>query len=172
MANNCASISAVSFDVCSTSIGGIKKVWLANYVDDAVATEGESGATKGVITAFASGITWNEFAFRKNTGSMTSTLNVSDEGGNYVSTELALVFSRMDTDKRLAMNALMLADVMAVVEDCNGVRWFLGKNNPLAASAGTGETGTAKADANKYSITLTDESLEFPQEVSREIDLV
>ena len=162
----CATISAYTFDVCSNSIGGVKRVWLANYKDDAI-----SATSADVITAFASGVTWTQFPFRKNTASMTSTVNINDEGGNYISTELTMLFSRMDTQKRLAMNALMLAEVMAIVEDCNGKRWFLGHDNPLACSAGEGATGTAKGDSNRYSITLTDDSLEFPQEVSGDISL-
>ena len=51
---------------------------------------------------------------------------------------------------------------MAVVEDANGEMWFLGANGPLTATAGTGETGTAKSDRNAYTLTLTDESLGFP----------
>lgn len=159
-------LSGITLD-CQSSMGGIKKVWLTTHVDGAA----QLGAD-GIITGFTGVTTWYEYNFRKNTGSMTSTLNVDAANGvNYVSTELALVFTKMDTPKRIEMSALVLADAMAVVEDANGKRWFLGFDEPINATAATGESGTAKADGNRYTITLTDESTTFPYEVSASVDL-
>ena len=93
---------------------------------------------------------------------MTSTLNNSTDGASYVTTELSMVFSKMEAQKRIAIQALAIGECMAVVEDSNGDMWFLGADAPLTATAGGGETGTAKSDANRYTITLTDESLGFP----------
>ena len=39
----------------------------------------------------------------------------------------------------------------------------------MNASASDGQTGTARADANRYTITLQDESLEMPYEVDASI---
>lgn len=161
----CNTIKEFTLDRCDSNLGGVKKVWLANYVENA-ATIGESGATEGLVTAFTSGITWYEYEMRKNTASLTSTLNVGDEGGVYVTSELAMVFSKMDTPKRLAMVALAKGECMALVKDANNKYWFLGKDNPVTSSAGTGETGTGKADPNHYTVTLLDESEEYPHEVS------
>lgn len=162
--STCNTIKQFTLDRCEANLGGVKKVWLANYVENA-ATIGDSGATEGIVTDFASGVTWYEYPMRKNTASLTSTLNVGDEGGTYVTTELAMVFSKMDTSKRLAMVALAKGEAMAIVKDANNKYWFLGKDNPLTASAGTGETGTGKADPNHYTVTLLDESEEYPHEV-------
>ena len=164
----CNSIKEFTYDACQANLGGIKNVWLANYVEGA-ATISESGETEGVVTAFADNVEWVKYPMRKNVASMTSTLNTSTEGATYVSTELAMVFSKMETQKRLAIVALALGEAMALVEDSNGKLWFLGKDAPLTATAGTGETGTAKGDRNAYTVTLTDESLEFPHEVSGEL---
>ena len=150
---------------CSTSMGGVKRIWIANYKAGAATLSGDS-----TISAFSADTDWHEYYIRKNTASFTSTLNVDPANGvNYVSTELSLVFTKMDTAKRIEMAALVLADVMVVVEDANGKKWFLGYDNPVAASAGTGETGTAKTDGNRYTLTLTDESESFPYEVSAEM---
>lgn len=166
-------LAGINLD-CGASMGGIKKVWLAPYVEGAgIVTSGTSTGDTGEIQSFSGVTGWYVYNFRKNTGSMTSTLNVDPANGvNYVSTELSLVFTKMDTAKRIEMSALAFADAMAVVEDANGNRWFLGKDEPLAATAGTGETGTAKTDGNKYTITLTDESLTFPYKLDDELELV
>ena len=163
----CNTIKQFEYEACQPNIGGIKKVWLANYKEDAATVA--SGETEGTITAFTEDITWVEYPMRKNVASMTSTLNNSAEGSSYVTTELAMVFSKMETSKRMAVQALAIGECMALVEDSNGKLWFLGKDNPLTATAGTGETGTAKGDRNAYTITLTDESLEYPYEVSTEL---
>lgn len=155
----CNSITGFTYDRCEPNLGGVKRVWLANYVENAATVD--SGATKN-ISGFVSGITWIEFPMRKNVASMTSNLQVGDEGGNYVQTDLSLVFSKMETQKRLSMVSLASGEAMAVVEDCNGTFFFLGKDNPITASAGAGETGTAKSDPNHYTVTLTDESTEYP----------
>lgn len=173
----CNTIKGFTLDLCQPNLGGIKNIWLADWEAD-VATltgaEGETAAEKLIgnkVTALKEDIIWTHYPMRKNTCSMTSTLNNSTEGSSYVTTELAMVFSKMETQKRIAIQALAIGQVMAVVEDSNGERWFLGADEPLTATAGTGETGTAKADSNRYSLTLTDESLGFPYPLASEIVL-
>lgn len=163
----CETIKQFTYDSCQPNLGGIKTVWLANYKEGAV---DDKGLTEdGAISAFTEDISWVKYPMRKGVASMTSTLNNSTEGASYVTTELAMVFSKMETQKRIAVQALALGECMALVEDSNGKLWFLGKDAPLTATAGTGETGTAKGDRNAYTVTLTDESLEFPMEVSSEL---
>lgn len=158
----CKTLKAVSIDLCQNNLGGIKNIWLANHVENA-ATVAE-GADE--VSGFADGVEWYKYPIRKGTASMTSTYNTSTDGASYVSTELSLVFTRMETQKRVAMTSFALADAMAVVEDSNGKYWFLGLDAPINLTAGGGETGTAKGDRNAYTATFTDESLTFPYEVT------
>lgn len=152
------SLAGISLD-CSTSMGGIKKVYIANYTADGLFQLGADGN----VSAITSTARFYEYNFRKNTGSMTSTLNVDSTNGiNYVTTEVVLQFNKMDTVKRIEISALALNDLIAIVEDCNGVRYALGVEEPLNASAGTGQTGQNKTDGNFYQITLTDENSSFP----------
>lgn len=174
--SSCANIKQFTYDACAQNMGGIKKVWITNYIDNAVSfvDDASTGDTAGVITGFtsgATGATWYEYNFRKNTASMTSTLNVNDNGSSYVSTELNLVFSRMDAAKRAAVVALVLSNAMVVVEDSNGNRWFLGEQEPVNVSAGSGETGQQKSDNNAYNVTLTDDNGRFPRQISSEVTL-
>ena len=161
----CNTIKALSYDLCQNNLGGIKNIWLANYVENAATvTEG-----KDAISDFTTGVTWYKYPIRKGTASMTSTYNTSTDGASYVSTELSIVFTRMETQKRVAMTSFALAEAMAVVEDSNGKYWFLGKDAPITLTAGGGETGTAKGDRNAYTATFTDESLTFPYEVAASV---
>lgn len=149
---------------CATSMGGIVEVYIANY-DDVTA---QPTVTDGQVSAvtLATGKHFLRYTFRKETGSMTSTLNVDNANGvNYVSTDLVLLFTRMETTKRIEMAALAVNELAVIVKDANGKYWYLGYDEPVAANAGDGQTGTARGDGNRYSITLQDTSASFPYEV-------
>ena len=152
---------------CSPNMGGIVEVYIANFADVNTVT-----VTDNVITAIsmANSAKFKAYSFRKNTGSLTSTLTKDTAAGiTFVTSELLLQFSRMDTTKRVELSALSIGDLAVICRDCNGVCWYLGKDAPVNASAGDGQTGTAKADANRYSITLQDESADWPLEVDSSI---
>lgn len=158
-------LAGISLD-CTNSLGGIKTVYIANYGDvTSVDIDDASGQITGVTM---SGETkFKPYQFRKQTGSMTSTLNVDETAGiNYVSTELSLVFTKMETAKRLEMTALAKAQLAVIVKDSNNKYWYLGKDDYVSSTAGSGNTGTAKGDSNNYSLTLTDESDTYPFEVT------
>lgn len=148
---------------CESSKGGIVEVYAFNYGEITGITE-TAGTINGV--SLASGAKAYKYEFRKGTGSMTSTLNVDPANGvNYVSTELVLQFTKMETRKRIEMAALAVGELAFIVKDANGVYWFLGKDEAVTATAGTGQTGTAVGDGNFYNITFTDQSLSWPMEV-------
>ena len=160
---------------CDSSKGGIKEVYIAKfpgYQTDASGNTYASGLTISgdAVTAIASGVTFYKYEFRRNTGSMTSTLNVDDANGtNYVSTDLVLQFNKMETAKRVEMSALSLQECLVVVVDSNNKNWVLGMNEPVLASAGTGQTGTAKGDGNFYQLTLQANDDTYPFEYSGDI---
>lgn len=165
----CSTISGVTYSLCESNMGGVKAIYLANREDvTAINTGTDSAITGTCITGItmASGKTFQAFTVRKNTCSMTSNLQVSDNGSSYVSTELSIVLRKMDSAKRMAMNALILGECYAIVVDANNIAWLLGFDEPVTCTAGTGETGTAKGDANQYTLTLTDESLDYPYELN------
>lgn len=148
---------------CATSMGGIVEAYIANY-DDVTAKTVTDGQVSAVT--MATGKHFLRYTFRKGTGSMTSTLNVDAANGvNYVSTDLVLLFTRMETTKRIEMAALAVNELAVIVKDANGKYWYLGYDEPVTASAGDGQTGTARGDGNRYSITLQDTSASFPYEV-------
>lgn len=169
---NCATLTSFNLDLCAGSLGGVKNVWLADYKDKAATVGNASGETGvDVITGFSTDVTWIQIPIRKNTASYTSEVQVNEQNGNSVQTTLTVVLSRMDAGKRMTFNALMLTDVMAVVEDANGNRVFLGYDNPVTMSSGTGQTGTAKTDANNYTIGLQDDSVAAPYFLSPDVVL-
>ena len=159
-------LAGITLD-CTNSLGGIKTVYIANYGD----VSGQPVVSAdGMITGITmSGNTkFKPYQFRKQTGSMTSTLNVDETAGiNYVSTELSLVFTKMETAKRVEMSALAIGQLAVIVEDSNGKFWYLGYDDYVSSSAGAGNTGQNKGDSNNYSLTLKDESDTYPYEIEK-----
>lgn len=152
---------------CSANMGGIVEVLIANYDDVSELT-----LTDGKISAIAmvSSAKFKRYNFTKNTGNLTSTYTLDPASGvKFVTNALLLQFNRMETTKRVEITALALGDLAVIVKDANGKYWYLGKDEPVNASAGDGQTGTARADANRYTITLQDESKEMPYEVLESI---
>ena len=145
---------------CLGNNGGIRKVWLANY-DNVASLTVASGAITAITMSNSEKFKLYEFA--RNTSSLSSNYAVNAENGtSYVESDLLMVFNRMDTSKRLEIVALAQGNLVAIVEDNNGNKWYLGKDFPVTINAGDGQTGTARADRNGYSITLRDESAELP----------
>lgn len=149
---------------CETSKGGIKRAFVAQY-GDVASVSVEEGIITGITmtTGTEPAPKFKEYNFRKGTSSMTSTYNADETtGSRFVSTELSLVFTKMEAAKRLEISALSIGGLAVIVEDNNGKLWYLGYDNYVSASAGSGNTGTAATDSNNYSITLSDESNDYP----------
>lgn len=156
-------LAGITLD-CSNNKGGIKTVYIANY-GDVTGIEENEGVITGVT--MTSGSTFKAYQFRKNTGSMTSTLTADETNGlNYVTTEVSLVFTKMDTAKRVEMAALSLGQLAVIVLDSNGIYWYITPDDYASASAGTGETGAAKGDRNAYTLTLSVENDGYPIEIA------
>ena len=149
---------------CASNMGGILVAMLANKSD--VASVALTDNKISAIT-MASGKKFYKYNFKPNTSNFASTYQVNNENGTtYVQTLLQLVFNRMETAKRVEVSALAQGELVAIVQDANGLYWFLGYDAPLFLNAGDGQTGTARADRNGYSITLEDDSHDLPFEVN------
>ena len=151
---------------CQTNVGGVREVYIANY-SDVTAIEVDDSSNMIKTITMADSAKFKKYAFKKNTSSMTSTLNVDPANGvNFVQTDLALVFAKQETVKRMEIAKLSLGELRVIVLDANGKYWFLGQEEFVSATAGTAETGTNRTDGNRYSITLTDYSSSYPYEVT------
>lgn len=152
---------------CAANMGGIVEVLIANHAD--VSSVAVSDGMISTIT-MAQSAKFKRYNFAKNTGSLTSTYTLDPASGvKFVTSDLLLQFNRMETAKRVEITALALGDLVVICKDANGKYWYLGKDEPVNASAGDGQTGTARGDANRYTITLQDNSQEMPFEVDPDI---
>ena len=163
----CKTLTGMDLD-CRESVGGIKEVYILGDRSEATVTVVSDAIT--TITLAAGSDKFLPYKFRKQTGSMVSTINTSEENGTtFVQTDVTLVFHKMEAKKRLEISALMVGDCAMLVKDGNDKYWYLGKDEPVTMTAGTAGTGTAKGDKNGYDLTLTDLSNSLPYEVTKEV---
>lgn len=154
---------------CQTNVGGVREVYIANYGDVTTIEVDDSSNMIKTIT-MADSAKFKKYAFKKNTSSMTSTLNVDPANGvNFVQTDLTVVFAKQETVKRMEIAKLSLGELRVIVLDANGKYWFLGQEEFVSATSGSAETGTNRSDGNRYSIVLTDYSSSYPYEVDPSI---
>lgn len=154
---------------CQTNVGGIREVYIANYGDVTTIEVDEVSNMIKTITMTESA-KFKKYAFKKNTSSMTSTLNVDPANGvNFVQTDLTVVFAKQETVKRMEIAKLSLGELRVIVKDANGKYWFLGQEEFVSATSGSAETGTNRTDGNKYQIVLSDYSSSYPYEVDPSI---
>lgn len=163
----CSSITLAGINTgCKDNMGGIKEVYIVKK--DSIT---EVTLTENQISAFtmADSAKWSTYKFRKGTSQFTSTMTTDEAAGTMsFETVLALQFSKQDTAKRLEIMALCMDEVAVIVLDNNGKYWFLGYDNPVTATAATGQSGTAFGDFGGYNVELTDNSKELPYEVTAE----
>lgn len=154
---------------CETNVGGIREVFIANY-DDVTAVEVDSTSNMISTITMDTGKKFKQYFFKKNTSSLTSTLNVDPANGvNFVQSDLVLQFAKQETAKRMEIAKLSLGELRVIVKDANGKYWFLGQEEFVSATAGTAETGVNRTDGNRYNITLTDYSSSYPYEVDSSV---
>lgn len=162
---NCTSYTLSGLNAgCKDSVGGVAKVWLADSaaVEWTIVPDASNGDTIKPDSTSA----FKVFNLRKGAASMTSTLTVNDNSGNYFTTEVVMNFLKMETPKRVEVMAMLMGQSTGIVKDRNGRYWAIGVDNPLEGSAGTGETGTAASDANQYTVTISVDEAELPYEIT------
>lgn len=141
---------------CEGSIGGVKRVLFINH--DALGEVTVNEET-GVVTAINATGKFEEYIPKKNTASFAPALTVGDGDNRSYTATLVLNFGKMTAAKRVSVLPLLANELAAIVEDNNGVYWLVGKDIPLQATEGGGNTGTAMTDANAYTVTMTDMSM-------------
>jgi hypothetical protein len=170
--NTCSTtLTGYNYSRCADAgNGGVKELYIALRSDLAnTAGQDYDGAvtvTDGAISAInlaeSQTTPFHRFKFKRETTAMTSTAEINDNGSSSWSTEISIVFPRMSTAKRTSMMQLFLADTVVIVRDANDEYHYLGIDYAVNASAGGAETGTAIADANQYTLTLTDVAYQAP----------
>lgn len=148
---------------CDNNLGGVTKVYITDFENVTGVT-----AASGEISAFtmASGTQFYEFEFNKNTSSLAENAIVSLENGSLFYEQIVtLVIPRREVAKRNVLKLLMQKELAVIVKDQNGLYWYVGEANGANITELPSTSGTAKGDANAYTLTIRAEEPEQAQEV-------
>lgn len=165
----CNTVTLAGIDgKCSTAVGGIKRILIAQKDDVAnIVLNKEEGVIDDI--SLVSGKQWYEWTFRKNTGSLSTSITSDPAiGTSSVTTELNLQFTKMEKTKRLEIQSAINASSVVIVElqdkDETGknIAVFLGYDNEVNVTAANMQSGTAQGDLNGFTLTLQDISNELP----------
>lgn len=151
---------------CSSSIGGIRAIYLANRGDiDEMVIDTTNGVWQ-VATIDMPVENFHKYEVRKNSQSSMSWSKGGDDsaGTMVITTTIQGTFAQMTPDKMAELNAIFKGQFIAIVEDRNGNCWvpITLQDDYMAASAGEGTTGSTTTDANQLSFTLTGEANHTP----------
>lgn len=154
MANSCdITLSTIAQD-CRPNLSGIKKIAIANYVEDAFSKD---DANPNSVNLEKTDVKWTVYIPAKHTGSLTKTLTKNEQTGVlYYTNEVSATFNHMDGDNGSTVDLLGQGRLMVVVLDGNGMNWVLGVDDWVSVSAITGQTGAAADDGNNWQITFTE----------------
>lgn len=162
-----ATLSGIALD-CSGNVGGIKTVYIANRSDVSSVTVDKNGEVTAIT--MKSGAKFKEYSLRKNLSSATFTGNVDEQGNVVYENVVNMVFTRMDIANRAEVMALVQTYSILIIQDNNGVYHLLGYDDytsPMGDSLG--ETGTARTDVNRYTVTLGESVSHLPYIVDEKI---
>lgn len=154
---------------CGKVRGGIMTAYAINRDKIGTITVTDGAVTAITLAAGAEAVDGDGFytyEFRPNTANFTTAGNADDSGRaqSYTST-LTFEFPKMETAKRVALQALVETEAYMVVRDNNKKYWLFGYDSSVAANV-NGETGSTYTDNNQYVLTVTDNSMELPMEIT------
>jgi len=142
---------------CENNLGGSRKIWLLEKARvTAVGLSSPLGDISSLTISGSPAANFFLFEGGKNTSGYVENLTSSQEDGRdlYEQT-ITLVLNRREKTKRDQL--LLIArrkDLVALVEDNNGIVWYLGEVNGLNLITNAGGSGVKKDDPNQYVITL------------------
>jgi len=151
----CTTLQEVLKD-CSNNIGGIQTL-LINDIDNLGTVVADTSAWK--ITSFGTLVDeFVAFEFKRNTSNVVGAKPTDlISGSTYYMYTMTLILSRREAAKNKAIKILAEGqrDLALVYGDANGLYWYI-PNAQLTEVAD--ETGTAKADGSKYTLTFIAET--------------
>lgn len=150
------SLSGLIDDCSQNFVGGAsRQIYLINRQSGISLTQ--SG---GVVTALTDGsgnaLTSSDvkgYDFRKNSASLTSTLQTGDV--EYFESAITGTFVGLSSAKFAELSEVLKDAVAAIIVDNNGTAWIIGVESGADVTNLVATTGTAKTDANQIECTLT-----------------
>jgi len=137
---------------CS-SIGGVEKVWVGEYVDGVNVSQDSCGIITAITT---SGLTVYPMEQDIEFAGLVQTGNYSRENGTvFYQSDLSMKFIGLDCNLRNLMIQLGRSPLFAVVKSNAGDFYYLGLESSGRSSAGDANLGVLLGDLNGLTQTIT-----------------
>ena len=137
---------------CS-SIGGVEKVWIGEYVDNVTYTQSSCGIITGITTT---GLTVYSFEQDIEHAGLIQAGNYSRENGTvFYESTLSIKLIGLDCEVRSRMVELGRAPLFAVIKSNAGDYYYCGIESSGRASAGEANVGTLLGDMNGLSQSIS-----------------
>ena len=151
---------------CENNAGGVNKIYITDFDNVTSFTTATASAPligdwiNSITMASPGGVTssFYEIKTNKNVCNFTEDAAIDmTNGTTFYNQVVSVVLSRRETTKRDFIEKLTAGQkqLVLIVLDSNGNYWYFGQAEGSYVTAITGGSGTAKADANGYIITLT-----------------
>jgi hypothetical protein len=147
--NNLASI----LKGCDTNSGGIYEAYIIDQDDIVSYTANASTHTITAMT-ISTGVTYSTYQFKRNVGNMVIAPAIDlVNGSSFFNHTISLVFHKREASKSRALQILGEGQryLSIILKDANGLYWYV---SYAQLNGGDEDTGTAKADGSKVTVTF------------------
>jgi hypothetical protein len=162
---NCNSLEGI-LKGCDNNAGGIYEAY---FIDQDSVTGVTVNATAHTITAIGTIEDFTPFQFKRNVGNLVVSPTIDlVNGSTFYTSTLTLAFHKREGIKSRALQILAEGQryLGVIIKDANGKYWYL---DYAQLNGGDEESGTAKADGSKYTVTFVAEMDNRPYEVDSTI---
>lgn len=136
---------------CST-IGGVEKVWIGEFVDNVVVAQDSCGIITGITTT---GLTVYQFEQDIEHAGLTQTGQFSRENGTvFYESTLSIKLIELDCNVRNRLVELGRAPLFAIVKSNSGSYYYCGLETSGRASAAEAGLGVALGDMNGVALSV------------------
>lgn len=136
---------------CNDGVGGISKVYIANYS----ASTAYTLQSDNTITGITSGGTFYTHEMPKESATFVENSNTNAEmGTNSTEQLLTLRFNKNSAALRDRVLLLMQARTRVIIQYVSGSYFLMGKSFGVDGQTGAGASGKLFADGNGWTITL------------------
>ena len=163
---NCNNLESI-FNGCDNNSGGIYTAYIVDQDSISASTVNATAHTVTAITLDAD--TYSTFEFKRNVGNAVTTPTIDlINGSTYYSSTISLILHRREASKSYALQILGEGQryLNIIIKDANGLYWMY---DYAQLNGGDEDTGTARADGSKYTVTFLSDMANRPYLVDSSI---
>ena len=154
---------------CRDQVGGVKAIYLSTF-DPAFYDGLTITASSNTVTAIGAAQSVYRYDVRPQTSSFTVTMNAADAGSAAYDIACEVTLHSMTSADNAELANVVGSLMVVYVLDANDNVWVLGAQNGVQVTAGTASTGTARADLNGYTLSITGSDSTLPLLITASAD--